>query len=132
MIDGLKGTANWRLGHWQGYQNNDVDAVIDMGSIKQINSVSIGTLQDTRSWIVFPKQVDYYTSDDGKTFSLVKTVPSSVDIKELSIQTQQFKADINVKARYIRIVARQYGALPEWHESKGQPSYIFADEIVIE
>jgi len=132
LIDGLKGTVNWKLGHWQGYQNNDVDAVIDMGSIKQINSVSIGTLQDTRSWIVFPKQVDYYTSDDGKTFSLVKTVPSSVDIKELSIQTQQFKAYINVKARYIRIVARQYGALPEWHESKGQPSYIFADEIVIE
>ncbi len=132
LIDGLKGTANWRLGHWQGYQNNDVDAVIDMGSIKQINSVSIGALQDTRSWIVFPKQVDYYTSDDGKTFSLVKTVPSAVDIKELSIQTQQFKADLNLKARYIRIVARQYGALPEWHESKGQPSYIFADEIVIE
>ena len=42
------------------------------------------------------------------------------------------KADLNVNARYIRIIARQYGALPDWHESKGQPSYIFADEISIE
>jgi hypothetical protein len=29
-------------------------------------------------------------------------------------------------------MAKQYGPLPGWHESKGQPSYIFADEITIE
>lgn len=132
LIDGLKGTVNWRLGHWQGYQGNDLDAIVDMGNVKTIKSVSIGTLQDTKSWIIFPKEVDFFTSDDGKTFTLIKTVTTGIDIKDLNIQTQQFKADLNVNARYIRIIARQYGALPDWHESKGQPSYIFADEISIE
>ena len=132
LIDGLKGTVNWRLGHWQGYQGNDLDAIVDMGNVKPIKSVSLGTLQDTKSWIIFPKEVDFFTSDDGKTFTLIKTVTTGIDIKDLNIQTQQFKADLNVNARYIRIVARQYGALPDWHESKGQPSYIFADEISIE
>ena len=132
LIDGLKGTVNWRLGHWQGYQGNDLDAIVDMGNVKPIKSVSIGTLQDTKSWIIFPKEVDFFGSDDGKTFTLIKTVTTSIDIKDLNIQTQQFKADLNVNARYIRIIARQYGALPDWHESKGQPSYIFADEISIE
>ena len=132
LIDGLKGTVNWRLGHWQGYQGNDLDAIVDMGNVKPIKSVSIGTLQDTKSWIIFPKEVDFFTSDDGKTFTLIKTVTTGIDIKDLNIQTQQFKADLNVNARYIRIIARQYGALPDWHESKGQPSYIFADEISIE
>ncbi len=132
LIDGLKGTVNWRLGHWQGYQGNNLDAIVDMGNVKPIKSVSLGTLQDTKSWIIFPKEVDFFTSDDGKTFTLIKTVTTGIDIKDLNIQTQQFKADLNVNARYIRIIARQYGALPDWHESKGQPSYIFADEISIE
>jgi putative alpha-1,2-mannosidase len=132
LIDGQHGTANWKTGHWQGYQGTDLDAVIDMGSVKPVKSVSLGTLQDVGSWIVFPKQVEYYTSDDGKNFKLAATVSTKVDVKNEKAQTQEFKADLNLQARYIRVVAKQYGPLPEWHESKGQPSYIFADEITIE
>lgn len=132
LIDGLRGTVNWRLGHWQGYQGNDLAAVIDMGQIKPIKSVSLGTLQDSRSWIVFPKQVEYWVSDDNKNFKLAATVNTKVDISDTNIQTQDFTGNINAKARYIKLIAKQYGPLPDWHESKGQLSYIFADEITIE
>jgi hypothetical protein len=132
LIDGLHGTVNWRLGHWQGYQKNDLDAVIDMGQVKPVKTASLGTLQDSRAWIVFPKTVEYYVSDDGTNYRLAATVNTKVDIKDLNVQTQTFKADLNLKTRFIRVVAKQYGPLPDWHESKGQPSYIFADEITIE
>jgi len=132
LIDGLRGTINWRLGHWQGYPGNDLIAVIDMGQVKSIKSISLGALQDTRSWIVFPKYVEFWVSDDNKNFKLLSTVNTKVDIKDLNIQTQEFKANLDIKARYIKLVAKQYGALPDWHESKGQPSYIFSDEITIE
>ncbi|HJP63870.1 MAG TPA: GH92 family glycosyl hydrolase [Mucilaginibacter sp.] len=132
LINGLRGTANWRLGHWQAYQGNNLEAVIDMGQVKPVKTVSLGTLQDSRSWIVFPKQVEYYTSDDGVNYKLAATVNTKVDVKDLNAQTQNFSADVDMKARYIKIVAKQYGSLPDWHESKGQQSYIFADEITIE
>jgi putative alpha-1,2-mannosidase len=132
LIDGLRGTINWRLGHWQGYQGNDLIAVVDMGQVKSIKSISLGALQDTRSWIVFPKYVEFWVSDDHKTFKLLSTVNTKVAIKDLNIQTQEFKANLDIKARYIKLVAKQYGPLPDWHESKGQPSYIFSDEITIE
>ena len=132
LIDGLRGTINWRLGHWQGYQGNDLIAVVDMGQVKSIKSISLGALQDTRSWIVFPKYVEFWVSDDNKNFKLLSTVNTKVDIKDLNIQTQEFKANLDIKARYIKLIAKQYGALPDWHESKGQPSYIFSDEITIE
>jgi putative alpha-1,2-mannosidase len=132
LIDGLRGSPNWRLGHWQGYQGTDLVAVVDMGQVKPIKTVSIGTLQDSRSWIVFPKQVEYWVSDDNKNFKLVATVNTKVDIKDTNIQTQNFTANLDTRARYIKLVAKQYGPLPEWHESKGQPSYIFADEITID
>jgi putative alpha-1,2-mannosidase len=132
LIDGIRGTLNWRLGHWQGYQGNDLVAVIDMGQVKPIKTVSLGTLQDSGSWIVFPKQVEYYISDDGKNYKLAATVNTKIDIDDVEIQTQNFTANLDLKARYIKVVAKQYGPLPGWHESKGQPSYIFADEITIE
>lgn len=132
LINGLRGTANWRIGHWQGYQGTDLEAVIDMGQVKLVKKVSLGTLQDSGSWIVFPKQVEYYTSDDGVNYKLAATVNTKVDIKDLNAQTQTFTANLDLKTRYIKVIAKQYGPLPDWHEGKGQPSYIFADEITIE
>jgi len=120
------------LGNWQGYQGNDLVAIIDMGNVKPIKQVSLGTLQDTRSWIVFPQYVQYWVSDDGRNYKLAATVNTKVDIRDLNVQTQEFTAPLNLEARYIKLVAKQYGTLPDWHESKGQPSYIFADEITIE
>jgi putative alpha-1,2-mannosidase len=132
LINGIHGKANWRLGNWQGYQGNDLIAIIDMEQVRPIKQVSIGALQDSRSWIVFPQYVQYWVSDDGNNYKLAATVNTKVDIKDLNVQTQEFTAPLNLKARYIKLVAKQYGPLPDWHESKGQSSYIFADEITIE
>ena len=132
LINGIRGKANWRLGNWQGYQGNDIIAIVDMGQVKPIKQVSLGTLQDTGSWIVFPQYVQYWVSDDGNNYKLAATVNTKIDIKDLTVQTQEFTAPLNVNARYIKLVAKQFGPLPDWHESKGQPSYIFADEIVVE
>ncbi|HEY4326772.1 MAG TPA: GH92 family glycosyl hydrolase [Mucilaginibacter sp.] len=132
LINGIHGKANWRVGNWQGYQGSDLIAVIDMQQVKPIKQVGIGTLQDTRAWIVFPQYVQYWVSDDGSNYKLAATVQTKVDIKNLDIQTQEFTAPLNVSARYIKIIAKQYGPLPDWHESSGEQSYIFADEITVE
>jgi hypothetical protein len=73
--------------------------------------------------------VEYFTSEDGKTYTKAATVNTKIDVKDLEVKTQAFTADLNTRTRYIKVVAHQYGPLPEWHESKGEPSYIFADEI---
>ncbi|RFZ84911.1 glycoside hydrolase family 92 protein [Mucilaginibacter terrenus] len=132
LINGIHGTANWRLGNWQGYQGKDLEAVIDMGQSKPIKQLSVGTLQDSRAWIVFPKYVEYWTSEDGKNYKLASRVNTKIAVDNLDVSTQEFTATVNTKARYIKIIAKQYGPLPDWHESKGNPSYIFADEITIQ
>lgn len=132
LINGVHGKTNWRLGHWQGWQNQDLVAVLDFGHVKQIGSIGLNTLQDSRAWIVFPRYVQYWTSDDGINYKLAATVNTKVEIKELTSQTQEFKADLHTNARYVKIIAKQYGPMPEWHESHGSPSYIFADEISID
>jgi len=132
LINGIRGKTNWRLGNWQGYQGNDLVAVLDMGQVKPVKLVSLGTLQDSGAWIVFPKYVEYWTSDDGKDYKLAATINTKIDIKDTKVRIQDFTAQLNTNTRYIKLVAKQYGPLPEWHESKGSPSYIFADEITVE
>ncbi|WP_295768577.1 GH92 family glycosyl hydrolase [uncultured Mucilaginibacter sp.] len=132
LIDGIMGVDNWRTGNaWQGFQKADFEAIIDLGSLKPITEVSLNTLQDTQSWIVFPQWVQYSLSDDGKKFGPPVSVKTKIPVDNTDSKTQSFKANINRKTRYIKVLAKQYGPLPEWHESKGSPSYIFADEITI-
>ncbi len=132
LINGIHGNANWRTGNWQGYQGNDLIAIIDQGAVKPVKQVILGTIQDTNSWIIFPQYVQYWISDDGKNYKLVATVNTKTDIKDTKPQTQEFAAPLNISTRYIKIIAKQYGPLPDWHESKGNQSYIFADEITVE
>jgi putative alpha-1,2-mannosidase len=132
LIDGITGTSNWRLGNWQGYQGKDMEAVIDLGQIKPVKQVSLGTVQDTQAWIVFPKEVQFALSDDGKNYRTVATVNPKIGVDSMESQTQNFTAPLTGRARYIKVTARQYGPLPQWHESKGSQSYIFVDEITVQ
>ena len=68
LLDGIHGTENWRKGDWQGYQTQDFEAVVDLQKTMPITAIKASFLQDQRSWILLPKQVEYYVSNDNKTF----------------------------------------------------------------
>jgi predicted alpha-1,2-mannosidase len=133
LIDGIEGTTNWRMGNWQGYQLQNVDAVLDLKTSKNISKVSIGFLQDTRAWIVMPKKVMVFTSMDGKNFEQAFVVENILAIEDLVPQKRKVIALMkNQTARYIKIVAEQYGKLPAWHEGAGGDTHIFIDEVEVD
>jgi hypothetical protein len=134
LIDGIFGTENWRKGDWQGYQSQDFEAVIDMQSTREINQITANFLQDTRSWILMPTKVDYYISDDNVNFTLFDTQNNTIDPKDYNSIIKGFESrKSNVKARYVKVKAANFGKLPEWHQ--GFPfdadAFIFIDEITI-
>ena len=45
---------------------------------------------------------------------------------------QVFETNVSTNARYVRVLAKNYGDAPYWHHAAGQPSWIFSDEIIIE
>ena len=79
-----------------------------------------------------PKSVAVETSKDGKVFHKIYEDSNFVDIKDLDVQIKKVAAEIpRKKIRYVRVVATQYGKLPEWHQGAGGDSIIFVDEIEI-
>lgn len=132
LIDGIRGETNWRKGNWQGYQKTDVDVTIDLKKATTISSVSAGFLQDTRAWIVMPKEVIVEVSNDGKKFTQVSDKKDLLPIEDLVPQLKTAEATFApVKARYVRLKAIQYGKLPLWHESPGGDTHIFMDEVEV-
>jgi len=133
LIDTLRGGPDFRNGRWQGYRGTDLTATVDLGSVQDVRRVAMGFLQDTTSWIFMPKRVRVEVSDDGVTFRALGAASSDVSDRESSTVTRDFTvtAASPTRARYVRVIVERYGVLPDWHPGKGEQSWFFADEIVI-
>ena len=129
LIDGRRGGINWRTGGWQGYQDTDFRAVIDLRRVRPLKKVGAGFCQDARSWIWMPREVLFEASEDGEHYREIARIANKVEEKDLKVQTWDCEARANVKARYIRVSAVNIGTIPEWHPGAGYPGFIFIDEI---
>lgn len=133
LIDGIKGSTNWKKGDWQGYQSQNFECVIDLGKEQKVSYCSANFLQDSRSWILFPTKVEYYLFDNGKDFTLTEVVENKTGPDSMEVQIQNFEKYFTkpLKARYVKIKAYNYGQLPQWHQGYGGEAFIFVDEIEI-
>ncbi|MBK7556984.1 MAG: chitobiase/beta-hexosaminidase C-terminal domain-containing protein [Chitinophagaceae bacterium] len=130
LIDGINGSVDWRKGNWQGYQKTDMDVLIDLQRPTSVSKVTIGFLQDSRAWIVMPKELIIEVSDDGKIFVPVYSGKNFLPIEDETAQVKRVVAAFTtVSTRYIRVKALQYGKLPAWHLGAGGDTHIFVDEI---
>lgn len=135
LIDGLRGSKDFRGGAWQGYEDKDVIAVIDLGEEQIVQSVTVNFLQDQRSFIFYPTEVLCYISTDNQNYQLAgkQSINAVKRSEEVKIKTNTF--DLKDKnAKYVKVVAKKLDRLPRWHagyEDKGK-SWIFVDEIGIQ
>ena len=130
LTDGLLGGAQHDDGIWVGWWGPDVEVVVDLGARIPASDVSIRFLQNSRSWILLPRQVELSASNDGVQWTgpVVETlaVPASQD----GVIVRRVAHEMP-PARYLRMVARNAGRLPAGHPGAGEPSWLFADEIVV-
>jgi predicted alpha-1,2-mannosidase len=135
LIDGVLGAKDFRTGTWQGYFDTDMEAIVDLGSTKNIQQVAINFLEDQRSWIFLPTEVTCLGSKDGVTFTPLDTaiaLNSAEPHEAVSIKNVYFTPS-NAAVRYVKVIAKKLGTLPQWHlgyKHQGK-SWLFIDEIQI-
>ena len=131
LIDGFRGGLNWRTGGWQGYQDTDFEAVVDLRSVRHISRVGAGFCQDARSWIWMPRYVEFSVSQDGEHFTPLARVDNTMDERDYEVRIWDCEVPADVQARYVKVFARNIGTIPAWHPGAGSPGFIFTDEIWI-
>ncbi len=133
LLDGVRGSPNFRDGKWLGFQPNNLDAFIDLGKEVSIKSIQIGFLRNQGSWIFLPELVEYSLSSDGMSFEVISSqkIAASDPNDETEIVNIS-SGSVEKRGRYLRVFAKNINDLPEWHKGSGYKSFIFVDEIVIE
>jgi hypothetical protein len=133
LTDGALGGSNF-YANWLGFEGNNLEAVIDLGSEMEIDTISTAFLQVTNHIVFFPENVSYFVSNDSNSFQKIETVanprPLTIDSKrnDIAYFTSTFKP---VKTRYIRVVAKNISTAPAWHNAAGAPAWIFVDEVIV-
>lgn len=134
LIDGIRGTREFRSGTWQGYDAQDVEATLDLGKTQDITSIEVGFLQDQRSWIFYPTEVQLLVSEDGIEFKPYHKERIDAITRNDDVAIKNVKSpNKTMQARYIKLIAKTVGDLPDWH--LGFPyhgkSWVFVDEIIV-
>lgn len=129
LVDGATGAIPWFGSDWLGFSGKDLDAVIDLKDLRSIRRVAIGLLEDRSSWIWYPTSVEVWTSVDGEVFLPAGSWKSD----KTNAQDRWCSLELSpVSARYVRILARNAGAIPAGSPGAGRPAWLFADEIRVE
>lgn len=130
VVDGIRGTMEFHDGLWQGYEGVDIEAVIDFGEEKEISEAGAGFYQEISSWIFMPDSVEFYVSNDGANFTNVGTSRNDVPQKYPDPLKKDFSVSFDKRtARYIKMVAKNIGVCPPWHDGAGGKAWLFVDEI---
>ena len=129
LTDGLLGGATFNES-WIGWSGKDGEVIIDLGEVKEIESVQADFLHKLGSWILLPKSVTCYTSIDNATFNLM----GKQEIKEdRSVEVKYVNVGVTskekIKARYIKFHVETLGLCPSWHYGVGYPAWFFIDEV---
>ena len=134
LTDGVLGSDDtYTDGHWQGYWGKDVDVNLDLGTSTAVKNITMRFFHNANDWILTPQTIEIYTSPDGKEWQLAHTEQFTPDFRDRGgfVRTLTIR-NPKITARHLRVVAKNPGPLPEWHLAKGNDSWLFCDEIVVE
>ena len=133
LLDGNLGSDDYTDGHWHGFYGIDADLEIDLGTITKVNALNIGFLVNAHDWILRPDVVEIQTSNDGKSYKPYKSFTLTTEIPLTGNHTFRERFELpNLSTRYLRIVVKNPGKLPEGLPGSGYDSWVFMDEVMVE
>jgi hypothetical protein len=115
-----------------GYQQDSVEINLLLEKKELLSSVLINCLQNQGSWIFLPAQIRvFYFNESKQSFELLaeQLNDSNERASVASCQPIIITASKKIRAQKIKIVLKGIKSLPEWHAGKGQPGWLFVDEI---
>lgn len=132
LKDQKAGSFNFRDGRWVGYNQGPTTIDIDLGKVAKKEKLVLSTLVSPGSWIMRPERLSYTHSLDGKVFEKETRIGMIGMIPSETAYRRFWHLRMDGPYRYVRITIHPLSALPEWHPGKGQPGWVFIDEIFIQ
>ena len=132
LTDGLRGAGPYNSGDFAGWYNKPVEVVIEMDGTPY-SSVTLSTFVFRYDYVFNPLDLTVFVSEDGKDYSQVAhdEYPVEGGVDDGNGCNEYTVTFPETSAKYLKVTARCLEALPEWHSGKGNPGFVFVDEIVV-
>lgn len=128
LVNGIAASNRYNDGQWIGFSNRDMEGVIDLGSEQFIRQVGANCLNYHWQKMWPPTVLAFEVSADGIHYAPLATATAfplnGINAIRLSVKP--------VKARYIRVLARNKGVIPAGEYGAGGNSQLLVDEIIID
>ena len=133
LNDGLRGKRVFTYGNWAGWQDDDMEAVIDLGRQEEIAQVAFNALLDYGSHIMDAAGAKIWVSDDGETFREVHSesypeIPYGA-VKRILRHEANFSPAL--QARYVKLRVMRSAQLPDAYFDRNLRPFLFIDEIYV-
>jgi hexosaminidase len=131
LVNGVQNTmGRGRSKEFLGFNGEDCETIIDLGKEDKFSSVIIHTFHQDGAWIYRPLAAEVFISADGKSFT-------SVGLTDHFIETKNGNGVMKVdftnppSARYIKVVVKNWGDIPQGNPGAGNKAWLFVDEIEV-
>jgi hexosaminidase len=127
-VNGIFGSDKYNDQQWLGFSGRDLDAVIDLGTVRTIQQVGANILNYHWQRMWEPASLKFYASADGVNY---KQIAEENNFPVNGINNIRLKVGA-VKARYVRVKGVNKGIIPHGEYGAGGNGLLMIDEIIVE
>ncbi len=133
LADGVRGAGPYNSGDFAGWYDKPFEVVIEMDGTPY-SSVTLSTIAFRYDYLFGPTDMTVSVSDDGDKYTQLSHAECAVEgmIDDNNGCAEYTLTFDQTSAKYLKITAGCIASLPEWHPGKGNPGFLFVDEVVVQ
>ena len=130
LVNGIHSNKGLSHPDWLGWIGEDMVATIDLRTRTSFDSVRMHTIDQNGSWVYLPQYVEVLVSNDGRKYTSAGR--SSEFVRDtLTMGWITVRLPKKQSARYVKVVAKNYGLIPTGLPGGGTRAWLFCDEIQV-
>ncbi|RXG18551.1 hexosaminidase [Leeuwenhoekiella aestuarii] len=127
LVDVLRGSKYFKDGRWQGWVGEPAVITIDLEEVKNIDQITVGSLEEQGTGIYFPQLIKVEVSRDGKTFDEVSQMERAFEPNPgAKIENFKLKFETRKGIQFILVTVEPLSKTPN-----GGGAWLFLDEILV-
>lgn len=131
LVDGRKGSANFRDGEWLGFNGADAVLHLQLKEAVEASELLVSSMADPGSWIFPPSAIEVRASKDGINYQELGSLEIAPPGAEDKGGAHFYKIAIpTTRAQFWEVTVGHFGLLPAWHQGAGTPAWLFVDELI--
>jgi uncharacterized membrane protein len=131
LTDGQKGGQDQGNGKWLGYNGVPIEAMLLFKKAVPVQNISVGILRNINGYIFPPTKVEIWGGADAQHLKLLKRIIPAAGKKDDPAAAMDIECSFPVTTlSCVKVVLEPVKVLPPWHPGKGNPGWVFADEVL--